>query len=154
MNNLTAGFGDYLIPVLAIAWMIYSVVKKFGSGRAAPEAGKESEKETGSTGSIRTMLEEILLGEEFVNRPSSPNAAQTTTQEKSNPAILSSASEPAPFLTNELQLYQGGERGNDQVANPQGESVIYDKEVHETLLADFDLRRAVLYAEILKRPYP
>jgi hypothetical protein len=100
------------------------------------------------------MLEEILLGEEFVNRPSSPNAAQTTTQEQSNPAILSSASEPAPFLTNELQLYKGGERGNEQVSAPLNQPGIYDDDEHESLLANFDLRRAVLYAEILKRPYP
>ncbi len=154
MNNFAAGFGDYLVPVIIVGWMIYSVVKKFSSARTEEDSDNNIPADTDSKGSIRTWLEEILLGEEFVNRTPAPNAAQTTTQQESNPAILTSASEPAPFLTNELTMYKGGERGDDKVSAPTNTPEIYCEEAANSFLADFDLRRAILYSEVLKRPYP
>ena len=99
MNNLTAGFEEDLTPVQGFASVMDASVIPSGAVRVAPEAGSTPARVRVSKGSIRTLPEEILYGREVVRRFFIPNAAQTTTQEKSTPAFPSNTSEPASFLT-------------------------------------------------------
>lgn len=158
MNNFAAGFGDYLVPVLVFIWVIYSVTKKFRAASSAPPTSDENTTVQDNNGSIKTLLEEMLLGEEFTAKRPTSNAAQTTTHEKKEIASMvnQSSSEPAPFLTYESTIYKGGEQSDGENISFQEDQEIFQNE--ENLPAfhrgDIDLRQAVIFSEILKRPYP
>ncbi len=157
MNNFAAGFGDYLVPALVVIWVIFSILKKFGAVRTGPAQTTTQTEEQDSTGSIKTLLEQMLLGEEFTAKQPTRNAAQTTTHEEKQTAseAFRPAPEPAPFLTYESDLYKGGEMA---VTAPTVQKKSSPEVSAEQSVAAFhwdtqDLKRAIILSEILKRPY-
>lgn len=158
MNNFAAGFGDYLVPVLILLYVIFSVTKKFRAATTAPTVKDENTEVHDNTGSIKTLLEEMLLGEEFTAKQPTSNAAQTTTHEEKElaPEAFRSSSEPAPFLTYESNLYIGGERSEEKTITPKSEDelCVLEQNLSKFCYEDIDLRQAVILSEVLKRPYP
>jgi hypothetical protein len=157
MNNFAAGFGDYLVPVLVVIWVIFSLMKKFRGVRTTPNAENDQEEVQDNTGSIKTLLEQMLLGEEFTAKQPTRNAAQTTTHDEKEvtPVAFRSSSEPAPFLTYENSLYKGGEMTEGPGFSKMEATILPSREEITPVFTweSQDMKRAIILSEILKRPY-
>jgi len=157
MNNFAAGFGDYLVPVLVVIWVIFSALKKFRGVRTTPNTESDQEEVQDTTGSIKTLLEQMLLGEEFTAKQPTRNAAQTTTHDEKEvtPVAFRSSSEPAPFLTYENTLYKGGEMAEGPGFSKVEPMLLPQQEEINPVFTweNQDLKRAIILSEILKRPY-
>ncbi len=146
--------GNIVIVILTIAWILYSFYRKSQKVKAArpgqqqDETAVPQEQEEGK--GLGEWFEEVILGEEFTEKkPQWKPAAEETPAP--SPAILKPAGE-TPFLMNELMMYRGGEYAPvDEKTAPV--VILQEEESSPGIMEDFDIRKAVIYSEILKRPF-
>jgi hypothetical protein len=142
---------DFLPILIGIIWVaitLYNKGKKKSKGTTQqPLAKKESR--------APSLLEQILMGEVPVQpQPSvATNYTETNYREISEPDTFEMEEKrPSPFLNEELsQFIFEGQQG-----------IVFDEmdltvreQIHESVIkeTDFDLKKAVIYSEILKAPY-
>ncbi|HRY32656.1 MAG TPA: hypothetical protein P5531_06785 [Bacteroidales bacterium] len=147
--------GNIVIVILTIAWILYSFyrksqkVKASRPGQAPGDAPLPAEPEEGR--GLGEWFEEVILGEEFTEKKSVPRAQAAPAS--SATAELRKAPEEVPFLMNELMMYRGGEYA--PLEEKPAPVIILEEEEESSpgIMEDFDIRKAVVFSEILKRPY-
>lgn len=167
--TLADGFGNYLYIIFAVVYVIYSIIKagkKVTQNRPTVNKGPQpsptvqpptARPEPSDTGGdeIKKMLEELLGGgeEETVpekqvlipkpqpvqQKPKTVRPVSHAQQKPVQPAYQTRQKEPiAPAAFR---------------AHPEIVQKVFNEPVQEEEVAiDFDIRQAVIYSEILKRP--
>jgi len=134
--------GDFVYVLIGVIWLIYSFLKR-GSKKTTSEQPVEeylpSEVMEQVEDPYETVQKEILVLSEPVVSEAEPDEREESYIEN----LKGATQTPAPTLTHSFQKKRKVLRTNPPL--PFGE------EPGEGL-ADFDLRKAVVYYEILKRP--
>ena len=160
---------DLLYILIGVAWVAYSLYsnkQKQDRKKAARE--NQGAPQTPEPRPVRSILEEILLGgevkpllrpeetemeeEEFEPEykpdPVKPVNYKTETEAKSLEVIVDEV--PANYFEKE---YAGRKDNNEEVAWINKETDNETEEWSFTIAGDFDVRKAVIYAEILNPRY-
>lgn len=154
-NIILSDSGNIFIVLLTLAWVAYSLYRKFQKTRPSnyPEQGNESEEVPMKK--IRNWMDEVILGEEFVEKEPVVVAEPRSFQDEIAEYKRKKSKEPKPFLEEELRLYKGGEYAETKVSPLEEDisGIVEDISDEHAASLDFDLRRAILYSAILKRPF-
>ncbi len=145
---------ENLLPILiGIIWIAYTLYSK-GQKKKNVQSHHIEEKQKEKP---RSILEQILLGEDL--KPPQPFAGLFEDEEPEPIVQVMGKKEiirksPRPFLNEELSAF---------MQEGQSVSELYDHEktIEEILLEgnegfeefDFDIRKAVIYSEVLNPPY-
>ena len=147
-----ADSGNFVIVFLTIAWVIYSIYKKFKKGRVPVSNGQDEQKEEDTEEPVTSWIEKAILGEEFSEKKERP--VPMTFAEEIQSYRKAAATNPEPFLSAEMQLYRGGEYADQvtiQIEEPKG-NPDNESPADETHTLNVDLKTAVIYSAILDRP--
>lgn len=159
--KLAEGFGNYLYIIFAVVYVIYNIIKagkKVTQNR--PTIGKKTQSsptvkppvstvpEPAGGDDFKKILEELLgAGEEEI--PEKP-VLQPQPQATVKPA--------ANFLKKDRMAgppakYNEPQPANTFIAHPEIVQKVFSEQPQEEEAGiDFDIRQAVIYSEILKRP--
>ncbi|MHC1706447.1 MAG: hypothetical protein AB9842_02875 [Bacteroidales bacterium] len=151
-----ADSGNMIIVLLTIAWVVYSIYKKFKKGQADNSIDDTDNEPVEADDSVKSWMEKMLLGDEFVEKKQV--APVRTFQDEIEDYRQKKSKEPEPFLNAEMQLYKGGEYADSQQSEDarirthleSNDSLFESSETHSL---DVDLKTAVIYSTILNRPY-
>ncbi len=148
---------DYLPLLIGLIWLGFTLYNKKQKGKSS-KAGDVTEKRRPS------MLEQLLLGEQFSElvQPEaevSETVYETYDENVNNDEFETNSDdnfdEQTPFLQYELSNIAGEDTKivdkNNSNKNKYNEVII--EEENNSQLIDFDLKRAVIYSEILHAPY-
>ncbi len=148
---------DYIYILLAIAWIaftIYSQKQKKNKQQQKAKPQQQTQKD------VKSYFEEILLGN--VSSPDPIPAEPVIHEEIYEPVSGYKTSENIQpeyeFLEEGSQLSEEYFDQNSAIEKPEiqieEKSEIKIQEEYENIeYLDFDIRKAVIYSEILKRPY-
>ena len=147
---------DFLPLLIGLIWLGFTLYSK-----------NQKSKKSGTEGSAvkrkPSILEQVLLGEQFntfIQPETEPEPVVENSDEKVEEEALrmqpvESLKEQSPFLNYELSDFveEGTHSVNENEENLfMGRKHLFEEEENSQLI-DFDLRRAVIYSEILRTPY-
>jgi len=146
---------DFLPLLIGLIWLGFTLYSK-NQKKKNSKSGVSAEKKRPS------MLEQILLGEQFnsIIQPetelsgSDENYDDNENNEDLEIEQIESFNEKSPFLKYELSDFvkEGTRITNENNNNYEGNEMILEEE-NDPQLIDFDLKRAIIYSEILHAPY-
>ena len=143
---------DYLPLIIGIIWLAYTLYnkgqkKKNVKGPNSSERGKKP---------VSSLLEQILLGKESIEpQPyeTSDSFIETTEENIEEVEEVVTAQKSEPFLQTELANFvQEGQPAffaEDSLAGLE----IFEEKEEEKYIDDFDLKKAIVFSEILNAPY-
>jgi hypothetical protein len=147
---------DDLIYVLAlIAWVIFAFYRKSQKKSGAARETQQQQKPRGEAFPLPT-LEEILLGKEEYHQPEPEPVTAPVTTDGMSPVLKETSFEREYNLRGITSIeemdksFTVAEKVIPDAEEKEENS--YRKQMRE-YLADFDGRQAVIYSEILNRPY-
>ena len=153
MENLDTKTIVYFL--IAIAWFIYSVFKKSQKKAQRPvEPTSPTSHEEEEPTDIKTLLEEILSGKSIKERERETYAKEIIEQDqeiaKKKKIIPKPFYKDTSIKTHPVSI----QRVIPTTSMIQAEESIIDmaEENRHEIIADFDLQKALIYSEILKRP--
>ncbi|MFH1118820.1 MAG: hypothetical protein V1775_03285 [Bacteroidota bacterium] len=153
---------DFLYIIIGIAWVAYSLYsnkQKQDRKRAARETQGKPVSETPSP--VRSILEEIFMGEASqVTKPAEAMVEEyqpeyLPTTEATSSEIIRAEAESLEEIVEEVPAnyfekeYTGRSEAERVVARFENEADIETEEPGFEIARDFDLKTAVIYAEIL-----
>ena len=147
---------DYLPLLIGLIWLGFTLYNK-------KQKGKNSKPGDATNKKRPSMLEQLLLGEQF-------NAVQTEAElsdsiyevdeenvnnDDFNTEPIDSFDKKSPFLQYELSNFveEGTQMINIDNSNYDEGNELMLTEDNNSQLIDFDLKRAIIYSEILHAPY-
>jgi hypothetical protein len=148
---------DYIYILLGLVWIIYAAYRanqKKKAKQKAPHHEQTTEPETGSD--VKSLLEEILTGE--VSQPSRPSAYIDESLSAITGARMEyeNADIKTDYKLDSIPVEEG-ERIFDEDDLTSSYAQLFNTEDSEHMIKrediDFDLRKAIIYSEILNRPY-
>jgi hypothetical protein len=150
---------DYIYILLGVAWILYAIYRA-NQKKKAKEAESQDTAEPVGDGNfeMKSMIDE-LLGNDSIAQP---ETAQTNDlyQSKAGVTDYDKYRKGHDIQTDYKLDSVPEEEGVSSISSYQYEDKsleVTDNEVNDELLkhihVDFDLRKAVIYAEILNRPY-
>ena len=139
----------YFYILIGVAWVIYNIYKKSQKQNAKHQQSSQAQQST-----KKSLLEELLGGEQF----DSPAAESLATDHPYNNYEIEE------FENNTIDTYDETSNNINTIQREEPIEIIKPIEknkkkaedeniVNQFDLNDFDLRKAVIYSEILKRPY-
>ena len=145
---------DFLPLLIGLIWLGFTLYKKSQKSRSGDTTVKRKP----------SMLEQLLLGEQFnaVVQPETESLDpvyeeydETVEKESLKTEPIESLKEQSPFLRYELSNFveEGGKIFVEENDNYNIDHEMVYTEEKGTQLIDFDLKRAVIYSEILNAPY-
>jgi len=142
---------EFLPLLIGIIWLVYTLYNRGQKKKNVrkPQPAKESDNKTPS------FIEQLLMGED-VTQPQPYEQEETELELEpvvEKPVINKSERiKSAPFLTSELADFVHEGQSISEVY--EFEEQIYEKSHDdENIVADFDLKKAVIFSEILNPPY-
>lgn len=147
---------DYIYIIALIAWVVFAFYRKSQKkGEAAREAGRRPQQRDQS-GPFPT-LEEILLGKEPVPEEEPvPEPAWTYTTDGMAPEMKETLFEKEynrQGITSIEEMDKQFNISTGMADNIQKDEVLIEDHTGEDWKSKVDLRQAVIYSEILNRPY-
>jgi hypothetical protein len=147
---------DLIYLIILIAWAAFAFYRKsLKKAQAAKEAQERSipRRETGPM----PTLEEILLGREQEDEPEFESVPrQTATTDGMSPVLTETAFEKE-YNRKGIQSIEEMDRPFYLSVTKEIESnsgpILLENDGHDEWQENIDLRQAVIYAEILNRPY-
>lgn len=145
---------DILPILIGIIWVAYTLYSKGKKKKNVRQQTTEPQKEERP----RSILEQILMGEQI--KPPQPYADFFRTEEPAHEEIMQEEVSspkiiPRPFLSEELGSYKGeGQSVSNNYSN-MGKTIeeILRESEEDFEENEFDLKRAVIYSEVLNAPY-
>lgn len=147
---------ELLSIVVLVLWIVLSIYNKNRKKKQESVAKKPAQHEEGQETVIRkprSILEQILLGEEpgifpydESTEPQFDENHKTINTYQGKQVITSGVTQSAEYDFNPVK--EGGSGGLTSLSNIETPENDYKEQV-----TAFDLRQAVIYSEILKRPY-
>ncbi len=141
---------DYIYILLGIGWIVYSIYK-----RSQKQASKNRQQSSAPKyDSPKSLLQELLSGEKFepltveTEYPEHPYSSDIDDEQKYN---FSKDLEETSLVEN--INYEEKQSLNVKRKIQNIEIAEEENEISSIDLNDFDLRKAVIYSEVLKRPY-
>lgn len=142
---------EFLPLLIGIIWLVYTLYNRGQKKKNVrkPQPVKESENKTPS------FIEQLLMGED-VTTPQ-PYEEEEIEFEPApvvdEPVIIKTDKfKPSPFLTTELADFVHEGQSISEIN--EFEEQIYEKShADENFITDFDLKKAVIFSEILNAPY-
>lgn len=170
--QLAEGFGNYVYVLFVIGYIIYNVIKaskkvtanRPGQNRPDPSAPapavppSEPIPAPSKEDEVKKMLEELFGGVPEVRKPKQPAqpvpvpVAKPKTPRPSRKAAPASARVPLtkPLMTKSTETaIESKFIAHPEVLEPLSITPVAEE---EPVRPDFDLKQAILYSEILKRP--
>ncbi|MCD4745958.1 MAG: hypothetical protein K8R58_06635 [Bacteroidales bacterium] len=149
---------DFIYILLGLAWLVYAIYSKGQKKKKiqTSQVQQQGQTETVETkNKVKSILEEFLLGEEFENKQYQEAEIYKPTVEIFPDEQKSQFIDTEPIITKpDKELYEPALRVEDK-----GKEIIEDIEIrdkydeYEKQEIDFDLKKAIIFSEILKRPY-
>ena len=142
---------DFLPLLIGVFWLAYTLYNK-GQKKKAREGSPEGEAKT----PVTSFIEEFLLGKQ--ENPSVPFYAEETesipfedSPEESKPVEIFQESVSMPIISSELENF------TIEGQHAFSEEELIDENVFDSgnldMSEEFNLRKAVIYSEILNAPY-
>ena len=164
--HLADGFGNYLYIIFAVVYVVYTIIK---AGKKVTQNKPTIDKRPQSSPTVRPpvaspepqhnpgdelkkMLEDLLGGgaQEDVPQPEVLRPQPTVVYEKPKPV---KASVPVPRKEKPVAPQMKSAAAPAFRAHPEVVQKGFIEPVQEEEMAiDFDIRQAIIYSEILKRP--
>ncbi|MFC1729682.1 hypothetical protein ACFL6I_05035 [candidate division KSB1 bacterium] len=143
---------EEILPfLLALAYIIYTLYKRGNKSKQKqkPAEVTESErKENFDKPDFKKVLEEILVGKEM-----RPEPVQEVFEEESD-SIEATGDEILEQIPDDEVLAESLEEQKETVEREAvAEMNFYGESIEEESEFDFDLKKAIIYSEILRRPY-
>jgi hypothetical protein len=145
---------ENLLPILiGIIWVAFTLYNKGKKKKIVKPAGVAEVLEKKPL----SIFEQILMGEEIrEQQPYSDYIEQNVTKPVAykEEKLKQTKKPPSPFLNEELASFiHEGQSMNDVTKDKKTiEEILHEQEA-EIALKDFDIRKAVIYSEILNTPY-
>ena len=145
---------DFIPFLLAIAYIVFTLYKRGNKAKQKKEQQQtetiENEREVSTEQpDFKKVFEEILIGRE-------PEPEQEVYKEESKEAesIEATGKEVLEQITDEEEVHKAEmEKKKKEVAKVEKAEVNIFEEEEETAAFEFDLKKAVIFSEILRRPY-
>ncbi len=143
---------DFLPILIGIVWLVYTLYNRAQKKKNAGRPQQAEKKENRSP----SFIEQLLMGEE----PAQPQPYETYEKfDETEPDKIEFDEEfpvkekPTPFLKKELSdfVYEG--QSSTYNENILENAVDEIQSETKTEADDFDLRKAIIYSEILNAPY-
>jgi len=148
---------DFLPILIGVIWLAYTWYSKDQKKKARAAAGNPKAENVKRQPSI---LEQILMGQEIkINEPDESNVYEEEEAEeiREYEPVAATPEKPNPFLNTEMSEFR--EEGQSSLRYKSIPVVLQesDEEDYEfdfgVGIGEFDVRKAVIYSEILNPPY-
>jgi hypothetical protein len=146
---------DFIYLIVLIAWVVFAFYRK---SQKKSQAARETQRrpEARSESMPFPTLEEILLGKEPAREVEPLPATEPFTTDGMAPELKETAFEREynrRGITSIEEMDKPFTMKDRKPSDIQEDEVLLENEVLENLKARVDLRQAVIYSEILNRPY-
>jgi hypothetical protein len=139
-----------LLPILiGIIWVAYTLYNKGKKKKVIQQPIKQEKRESKPL----SIFEQILMGEEIkIPQPYSDyiEPVETKPIEPIEEHVEKKRKSPSPFLSEELAQFM--QEGQSVSKEKMIGEILHEQEL-EPVEMDFDIRKAVIYSEILNPPY-
>ncbi|MCF8295957.1 MAG: hypothetical protein K9J13_00310 [Saprospiraceae bacterium] len=139
----------FIYLLIGIGWIVYSIYKRSQKQAAKQTHQPSSQNQT----SPKSLLEELLLGEDFKNIPIETDESDLPYRNQIHDEEAISFNQAFEKTSNINKTYSKTPLTRIQQKTQDIEQAVEDEAINLLDLNDFDLRKAVIYSEILKRPY-
>jgi len=150
---------EELLPlIIGILWLVYTFYSKSQKKKARERSSSPDNQQTEKP----SFLQQLMAGEGFESESPEPEEYEEDKiykpfEQQEIIDIESEKKEPEPFLQTELSEYMsaGDSRFTETFQNEQksgSQSFVSESELIEQI-QEFDLKKAVVYSEILNAPY-
>jgi hypothetical protein len=146
---------DFIYLILLIAWVVFAFYRK---SQKKNEAAQRQQKSTRPQGEPRQIpsWEDIILGKEPVFEKESPPVPEVVLTDGMSPVLRETSFEKEYNrlgITSIEEMDKPVVREDSLDANKQEEEIMRKKISAADHRIKIDLRQAVIYSEILNRPY-
>jgi hypothetical protein len=146
---------DYIYIIALIAWVVFAFYRK---SQKKNEAAREAQRKAQPRSDSRPMttLEEILLGKEYIPEEEPETVPTSYTSDGMAPVIGETAFEKEYNLrgiTSIEEMDKPFSFKKYQNVDIQEDKILLEEDVDTLPVVSVDLRQAVIYSEILNRPY-
>jgi hypothetical protein len=146
---------DFIYLIALIAWVVFAFYRK---SQKKSEAARQAQREfkPQSEADPMSTLEEILLGKEPSYEPEPVTEPRTYTTDGIPPVLSETAFEKEYNLKGITSIEEMDKpliAKRTKHTEIQEDEISQEKDVIEDWRAGVDLRQAVIYSEILNRPY-
>jgi len=146
---------DFIYIIALIAWVAFAFYRK---SQKKSEAAKEARRmpQPDSESSPFPTFEEIILGKEPSPEPVPVPVSRPFTTDGEAPELMETAFEREynrRGITSVEEMDKPFTLRKSKVADIQEDEILLESNVIEVMKARVDLRQAVIYSEILNRPY-